>query len=539
MTVRGGAGFRVRKLRVACGVLLTGAVCAGIAGPANAQDTALSERARALDANANGVVDRDEARGPLQASFDAVDTNRSGTLDGAEIRDFFAGASAGNAAPGGPPQTAATPATTPAAAPADGDKALSDRAKALDGNNNGTIERDEARGPLEANFDTLDKDRNGALDGAEIRAFFAGAGGSGGAGGPPPAQVEVDRVVGEESRQTTPVLGRIVMRQMGPVAARVSGTIDDIRVDVGNRVKTGDVLAVIDRDRLQADRDRVAALVAQRRAELDSATADAEKKELELKRLEALRNSSAFNPSRYEDVRKDIAGVHARQANGRAQLKAAEAQLQVAAFELRDAEIRAPFDGVISIKHTEVGAYVGASSPVVTLINDRAIDIEVPVPATRIAGLQPGTPVVARLEDGSELATTVRAVIPEENQQTRTRPVRLTPSPGDMAGRFADNQSVTVLVPVGSAARVVTVAKDAVTQRSGADTVFVVADGTAQPRKVRLGDALGSRFIVLDGLAEGDLVVVRGNENLRPGQRVVTGRPPEGSRPANGRTGGG
>ena len=524
------AGFPVRKPGSVHGLMLAGAIIVALATPAVAQDKALSERARGLDANANGVVDRAEARGPLEANFDTIDTDKSGALDGAEIRAFFSGGSAAGPAP--------APAPAPsAAAPADGDKTLSDRARAADANGNGVIERDEARGPLAENFDKVDKDSSGTLDGAEIRAFFSGggaSGGGGGGGGGPAAQVAVETVIVEESRQTTPLLGRIVTRQMGPVAARTGGPIDDMRVDVGDRVKTGDVLAIIDRDKLQAERDRYSALVAQRRADLDTATAEAEKKELELKRLEGLRNSAAFNQARYDDVRKDTAVVHAKLANSRAQLKAAEAQLQIAAFDLRDAEIRAPFDGIVSAKHTEVGAYVGASSPVVTLINDRVVDIEVPVPANRLAGLTPGIRVTARLEDGSEIATTLRAVIPQENQQTRTRPVRLTPDAGDAAGRFADGQSVTVLVPVGTADRVVTVSKDAVTQRSGADTVFVVADGAAQPRKVRLGAALGSRFIVLEGLAAGDIVVVRGNENLRPGQRITSG-----AMPANGKRGGG
>ena len=56
-----------------------------------AQDTALSERAKGRDANNNGVIDRDEAGGPLADNFDTMDRNKSGTLDGAEIRCFFRG----------------------------------------------------------------------------------------------------------------------------------------------------------------------------------------------------------------------------------------------------------------------------------------------------------------------------------------------------------------------------------------------------------------------------------------------------------------
>lgn len=406
------------------------------------------------------------------------------------------------------------------------DKALSERASALDANGNGVVERDEARGPLEANFDTIDKDKSGALDGAEIGRFFSGGGkSSGGKGGGRPAPVEVDTVIEESASQTTPVLGRIVARQFGPVAARIGGPIDDIRVDIGDRVKTGDIIAVIDRDKLQAERDRVAALVAQRVAELATATAEAEKKELEMKRLEGIRDSAAFNQSRFENVGKDITALNARQANVRAQLKAAQALLRVAAVELRDTEIRAPYAGVVSIKHTEVGAYVSASSPVVTLINDRLVDIEAPVPVARLGGLTPGVRVSAQLEDGTKIAAIVRAVIPDENPLTRTRPVRFTPDVGDAAGRFAANQSVTVEIPYGEIRNVVTVSKDAITQRQGADTAFVVADGVAQPRGVTLGEPVGSRVIVRSGLAPGDVVVVRGNENLRPGQRVVTGNP--------------
>lgn len=66
----------------------------------------------------------------------------------------------------------------------------------------------------------------------------------------------------------------------------------------------------------------------------------------------------------------------------------------------------------------------------------------------------------------------------------------------------------------------VTVAKDAIIERNGRMTVFVVRDGTAQPRIVTVGEGTGNRFVVLSGLKPGDTVVTRGNEGLRPGQRL-------------------
>jgi len=131
----------------------------------------------------------------------------------------------------------------------------------------------------------------------------------------------------------------------------------------------------------------------------------------------------------------------------------------------------------------------------------------------------------------------VRALIPDENPRTRTRPVRFVPNFGDLAKPLAINQSVTVHVPIGASRTVTTVSKDAIVQRGGKDMVFVVRDGTGQPQPVTLGESVGSRFVVTSGVKAGDRVVVRGNENLRPGQRLrISGSP---DAPANGAKAGG
>ena len=86
---------------------------------------------------------------------------------------------------------------------------------------------------------------------------------------------------------------------------------------------------------------------------------------------------------------------------------------------------------------------------------------------------------------------------------------------------LAIGQSITVSIPISAPRDVVSVPKDALVQARGGWTVFVNADGKAQPRPVEIGVALGDRFEVLNGLEEGDVVVVRGNERLRPGQDIA------------------
>ena len=495
---------------------------------APAEKRELSPQAKGLDSNKNGVLERSEARGPVVANFDEIDSDKSGTLDGNELFAYFRG--------GG---------SNTAAAPSGGDRKpgekrpLSPIAQNLDSNKNGVLERTEARGPVVANFDTIDKDKSGSLDGDELFEFFQGGSNSrgGGGGGGPPANVVVDAVIEEPLSQTVPVLGRIVASEFGPIAARIGGAVNEMRVNVGDRVERGTILAVLDRERLALERDRYRALVKQQSAQLASVRAELEKRALDLKRLEGIRKSAAFSQARYQDAVQDLVKQKAEVAETQAQLSQAQSQLKRATIDLKDGEVRAPYPGVVSAKHTEVGAYLNVGSPVVTLINDLDIEVEADIPGNRLGGLAPGTALRLMLDDRSEHTATVRSVIPDENPRTRTRPVRFVPNFGDLAKPLATNQSVTVYVPIGAARTVTTVSKDAIVRRGGNVLVFVVRDGNGQPQPVKLGESVGSRFVVTSGLKVGDRVVVRGNENLRPGQRLrISGGP---TTPANGVRGGG
>ena len=143
------------------------------------------------------------------------------------------------------------------------------------------------------------------------------------------------------------------------------------------------------------------------------------------------------------------------------------------------------------------------------------------MPPRYTAFSSPGQSVIARTEFGTELTLQLRAVLPIENPSTRTRAVLFSAPDLSDLGDAAVGQSLTVEIPVGDAREVLSVPKDALVQGQGGWTVFVAADDQAQPRSVTLGVPLGDRYEVLSGLAPGDLVVVRGNERLRPGQAIT------------------
>jgi len=348
---------------------------------------------------------------------------------------------------------------------------------------------------------------------------------------PAPAQetmvVSVDAVRSEPLRQTVPVIGRLVARQSGVVAARVRGPVGVFQVEVGDRVEREQTIAVLDINRLSAERDLRAAAVSEAAAAVVTARAEIKLKKQELTRIEGLRASAAFSQGRYDDARQEVNMAEGELGEAEAALGRARAQLRLAEIDLAYAEVRAPYAGVVSQRHVEVGSWVDIGDPVITLVDDRHLEIEADVPAERVGGLVPGTRVIVDIpgveadEAGKALTATVRAVVPDENPKTRTRTVRFVPE-FDSDGGLAANQSATVHLPAGTPRTVVSVHKDAVINRRGKTLVFLVIDGAAQIRPVSLGEAVGGRFEVLGGLKPGDIAVVRGNERLRPGQKVAT-----------------
>lgn len=313
--------------------------------------------------------------------------------------------------------------------------------------------------------------------------------------GPGPARVGVDKVIKGPLRQTTPVIGRLVSGQAGVVASRASGPVAEMLVQVGDRVEKDQIIAVLVTDAIQA--------------QLDLKRAEETMARQELGRMAALRKrgSAAFTQQRYDDAVQKLA--------------IARADLLLAEIRKYNAEIRAPYAGVITEKHTEVGAYLAVGANVVSMVNDNALEIEADVPSNRVLGLMGGAEVRFTMDDGTMHKAKVRAVVPEENARSRTRIVRFTPKFSARIGLLAANESVTLEIPVGEVRDVVSVHKDAVLNRGGKDIVFVVMGGKAMPRPVSLGEALGSRFVVTGGLKPGEFVVVRGNERLRPGQPVT------------------
>jgi len=332
--------------------------------------------------------------------------------------------------------------------------------------------------------------------------------------------VRVEKIRNQAMTQTVSVIGRLVSLRMGNIAARIAGPVEGISIEVGDHIKKGQVVAVLDAETLIAETRMANSELDEARAELLTWRAETDVAMTELKRQERLRKSVAFSQAKFEDAQKRVAVAEARVGRARARVAVKLTSLQRKQIDVEYATVRAPYPGVVIRRYTEAGSYVNKGDPIARVIGDRALEVEAAVPYARLAGLPIGRIVDITLDDGTRHKAKVRSILPSENPQTRTRLVRLVPEFSNIRSPLAESQTVTIAVPVSDNRNALTVHKDAILKRPSGDIVFVVTDGTAQPRPITLGEAVGGRFEVVSGLKEGEQVVIRGNERVQPGMKV-------------------
>jgi RND family efflux transporter MFP subunit len=164
----------------------------------------------------------------------------------------------------------------------------------------------------------------------------------------------------------------------------------------------------------------------------------------------------------------------------------------------------------------QLGEYVGPGTEVLRLTDTGNVEVVARTPVADAGHLEAGQPV--RVHDGArEAATRIRAIIPVGDDRSRMLEVRvvLADSP------WAIGSAVRVDLPGVAGATAVVVPRDAVIVRAGGAHVYRIGEGDVAERVVvRVGKGDAGRVEVLDGLAPGDRIVVRGGERLRPGQAV-------------------
>lgn len=344
-----------------------------------------------------------------------------------------------------------------------------------------------------------------------------------------PVRVEVATVTVAPVADRYEAGGVVAARATAAVAARLLGTIREIRVAAGDRVRAGQVLVVLEGADVdaaaRAARAGVAAAVEGRAA----AAAEEAAAEAALALATATHDRiAALHGKRSATAQElDEATAAVRAAEGRRRGAAARRQEAIAGEEraaaARDGaaataaylQVVAPFAGLVTEKLVEVGTMATPGLPLLRVEDTAAFRAEVRVDEARAAAVTPGTAVTVVFDDDdAPVAATVAEVNRAVDADSRAFLVKvpLPPRPGLRSGTF-----VRVRFPAG-ARTALAVPAAAVVRQGQVTSVFVVDGDVTRLRLVRLR---GSE--VLAGLADGEVVVVAPPPGLADGRRVTTG----------------
>jgi HlyD family secretion protein len=353
-----------------------------------------------------------------------------------------------------------------------------------------------------------------------------------GASAPRPALVvTVVRPVRSEVADTLLANGSIAAWQEASIGAEVSGLrIAEVRAEIGDTVRRGQVLAVFATETVSAEVANVEAALAEARAGLGEAQAAAAEAQANADRANQVAPSGALSAQQVAQYLTAAQTAQARVQSAQARVQSAQAQLRSQQLRLRMTQVLAPDDGVISARAATVGAVVPAGQELFRLVRKNRLEWRGEVTATELARIRVKQTVRVSPGSGEPIEGTVRTVGPVVDPQTRNAIVYVDLPPGSAAraGMFARGA-----FDLG-ASSALTVPQQSVVVRDGFSYVFKVVGDRVARQKVRTGRRVDDRIEVLEGLAADTAVVARGAGFLNDGdvvQVVAEARPVAGGSP--------
>ncbi len=327
----------------------------------------------------------------------------------------------------------------------------------------------------------------------------------------PPAPAKPSLTVTVTTSQTASLAqkisanGSLAAWQEAIIGAEANGLkITEVRVNVGDRVQRGDVLATLQADTLRAE-------LAQAEALLAEATASAQEAKAQSDRARSLQQQGFFSNAQ-------LSQTLAADASAQARVQSARAMVQLQTVRLSQTQVRAPDAGVISARMATVGSVVGAGTELFRLIRQGRIEWRAEVTAAEIGRIQVGAPVQIKAASGQQLQGKVRMVAPSVDAQTRNAIVYvdLPAATGSArAGMYAQGE-----IALGQS-QALTVPQSALVVRNGFSYVYTVGtDQKVSQLKVQTGRQSGDRVEVTSGLKADARVVASGGAFLNQGDTV-------------------
>ena len=330
--------------------------------------------------------------------------------------------------------------------------------------------------------------------------------------------------------------GYVTARRQATVSAKVTGKVKEVRIEEGQHVEAGEILATLDDAEARVDANLRRAQVAASLAQLDEAKASSANADREYQRQQDMAERKLTSVSALDAARTQSEALAARVSSQTSAVKVAEEALQAARVQLDNTIVRAPFSGVVTVKAAQPGEMISPISAgggsirtgIGTIVDMDSLEIQVDVSEAYINRVQPNQKVEAVLNAYPDwrIPASVIAIVPTADRSKATVKVRIALGVKDarivpeMGVRVAFLESKETGANVPAPPRGVLVPAEAIRQDGGKDVVYLLKDGHAERRAVSLGGTLGESREVQAGVSSGDSVIVEAPPNLKDGDAV-------------------
>jgi RND family efflux transporter MFP subunit len=318
--------------------------------------------------------------------------------------------------------------------------------------------------------------------------------------------VATARVARGEVAERISLTGTVRPRNEVEVLSKVAGRVESVRAQVGDRVRAGQILAVVEHQEIEWQ-----AKAAQ--ASLAVAEANYEGARLEWERNETLFEGGAISPAARDAARVKLALVEAQRAQARAAAGLAQQQLD-------NSQATSPISGTVTRRPVNVGAQVQTTTVLFAVQDVASLKLESSVDAAAFARLKQGAPAVVTIDSipGEVFPGRVALLSPSLDPQTRRAAVEIAVD--NTQGRLLPNMFAHVDVTVGRLEGAAVIPREAVLEAAGGPVVYRIRGGKAEAVRPRMGAGDEKSVTVLGGLAEGDEVAVSGLGGLTDGVAV-------------------
>lgn len=341
---------------------------------------------------------------------------------------------------------------------------------------------------------------------------------------------------GARSDAVLQATGYVTARRMATVSAQITGTLTEVLIDEGFKVRKGQILARLDDSGLRAGLAAAEAQVRTAEANQGQLRAQLAQAEADARRQAELAASGMTTRQSEEQTATAVKTFKAQIEASQRQIEAAQAQLRQAKVNFDYATVRAPFDGVVTARAAQVGEIISPLSAgggftrtgVGTIVDMDSLEVNVDVNEAYIAQVKPDMPCEAVLDAYPDwrIPAHVVAVIPSADRGKATVKVRVALEQKDE--RLVPDMGVRVSFlatqPQAEARPVpgVLLPPDALRLEEGRAVAYVVVEGRAQRRELKLGADVGKFKLAVEGLKAGDTVVVSPPGELKPGSTVTS-----------------